>query len=52
MNKDISSRDYRAAAQEESARQRGKSLGHYARRVGKELAGPPRRTKVTPSKRG
>jgi hypothetical protein len=40
------------AKEERQARERGKALPHYAKKVTKELASKPHRGKVTPSKRG
>jgi len=46
-----SPRDYRAARQEQLARERGKSLPHYARKVARIIATPARRGKVARSKK-
>ncbi len=40
------------AKKEQQARERGKALPHYAKKVTEALAGKRKRGKVTPSKRG
>jgi len=44
--------DYENAAREREAREKGKSLPHYARKVAKRLVSPRKRGKSTPSKKG
>jgi hypothetical protein len=45
-------KDQLAAREEQKARERGKALPHYAKKVVAELATKPKRGKVTPPKRG
>jgi hypothetical protein len=47
----VASKDEKAAAEERRARERGKTLPHYTGKVARKLVSPPKRGKVTPSKR-
>jgi hypothetical protein len=46
------SRDQIEARREQQARERGKALPHFTRKVAQELSARPKRGKLTPSKRG
>jgi hypothetical protein len=50
-SKKISRKAYEAAAVEREARERKRALPHYTGKVAKKLATPPKRRKLTPSKR-
>lgn len=46
-----SKRDYEIAAREQAARERGRTIPHYTRKVVKRLAQPATPSASTPSKR-
>jgi len=47
----LSTKDKKAAAEKRRARERGKTLPYYTGKVARKLVSPPKRGKVTPSKR-
>jgi hypothetical protein len=55
MNSDLprpNEHAYREARKERAARERGKSIPHYTRKVTREMLSRGHRGKVTPSKKG
>jgi hypothetical protein len=46
-----SSKNYREAEREQEARERGRTIPHYAGKVAKELTRPGKKGRSTPSKR-
>ena len=45
------SKEYKAAAEERLARERGRTIPYYTAKVAKKLTSPSKRGKSTPSKR-